>query len=171
MKPDQVETAYKTDMPMGQLSTVEALIVTSFRLWAAPHREPEATHPVWKTGLHVAGVAPWGLHAFDTLLWVTLASGAYPLDVRCHTSTKLGRDEAHLLKMLAMCQAGTINDGVMPLSLWMPCFAAQTALVHLQLFAVALCNAGLSIDPVIREARNPNHSSQLGQKPTPHTLH
>lgn len=171
MKPDTEQTTYKTDMPMGRLSTAEALIVTSFRLWAAPHMERDVSHSGWKTGLHVAGVAPYGLHAFDTLLWVTLASGSNPLDVRCHTCTELGRDEAHLLKMLAMCQAGTITDGVMPLNFWMPCFAAQAAFVHLQLFAVALCNAGLSIDPAIRDAHNRPHSAQTGQKPSQRTLH
>ncbi len=164
---------YAAETHMGRLSTAEAVVVSTFRLWFAPHCYPLESHPSWKTGLQVAGMAPWGLHAFDTLLWITMAAGTLELDVRCQHCSQLGHDEAWLLQMVNRAQVGLHVEAEAILRSWMTPAGARAGLRHLDLFSHALANVdllvGLSSSSVkLVPSRRPDRLKRAG---APTVLH
>lgn len=140
------EPMHAPESSIEHLATAETLVVSTLRLWVAPHARPHETHPNWKTGLHVAGVAPWGIHAFDTLLWITVAAGKRELDVRCEHCPCLGRDEAWMLQMVNHVQFELQPEAFGILAGWMPGAATRAAMHHLTLFGHALNNAGMIVE-------------------------
>ena len=140
------EPVYAPESSIEHLAAAGTLVVSTLRLWVAPHARPHETHPNWKAVLHVAGVAPWGIHAFDTLLWITVAAGEREIDVRCQHCPSLGRDEAWMLQMVNHVQFELQPEVFGILAGWMPCAAARAAMHHLTLFGHALNNAGMIVE-------------------------
>jgi len=168
-----VEPQFTPESSMGRLSTAAAVVVGTTRLWAAPHRAPWQSHPDWKTGLHVAGVVPWAIHAFDTMLWIAIAAGTRELDVRCQHCPALGRDEAWMLQMVNHAQFGLRPEALEILQDWMPEGAARAAIHHLNLVGYGLANAGLLVELPAGGARLlPAERPRRPDAPTePVTLH
>ena len=140
------EPVYAPESSIEHLAAAGTLVVSTLRLWVAPRARPHETHPNWKAVLHVAGVAPWGIHAFDTLLWITVAAGEREFDVRCQDCPRLGRDEAWMLQMVNHAQFELQPEAFGILAGWMPCAAARAAMHHLTLFGHALNNAGMIVE-------------------------
>ena len=137
---------FRPQSAVEHLATAEALTLTTLRLWAAPHREPETGHAPWFRGLQAAGVNQCGIHAFDTLFWIVLAAGTRELDVRCPTCPSLGVDEAWLLQLVSHSQFGLFPHAMDILEGWMNRAAVRAGIVHLNLFARALNEVGLIIE-------------------------
>ena len=157
------------ESPLECLSPAETLVVKTLRLWVAPHVRPHEMHTNWKTGLHVAGIAPWGIQAFDTLLWITMAAGRRTLDVRCERCPCLGLDEAWMLQMVNHVQFELQPEAVEILAGWLPGPATRAARQHLTWFGHALNSAGMIIEmpkegarllPAARAVRPPRPRGQ-----------
>ena len=170
------EPMYAPESLVERLAAPDALVVTTFRLWVALHVKPLEVHQNWKTGLHVAGVAPWGLHAFDTMLWIALAAGNRALDVRCQNCSTLGRDEAWMLQMVNHAQFELHPEALEIMAGWMPRAPARAAMHHLTFFGHALTSAGLVVEMPAGGARiltaaRPGRPPCPQGHPGPVTLH
>ena len=143
---DAQQLMFVPNSPVLELDTAKLLAVTTMRLWVAPHREPYEDHPFWKSGLHAAGIAPYGVNGFDTLFWITLAAGRRELDVRCLNCPHLGLDEAWLLQLVNHSQFGLYQEAMHILGSWMIGPAVRAGIIHLNLFARALSDAGLIVE-------------------------
>jgi hypothetical protein len=146
MQQDQDQPMFRPNSPVLHLGTAEMLAVTSVRLWVAPHREPYEDHPYWKFGMQAAHLKPGGVHAFDTLFWIVLAAAKRDLDIRCLNCPNLGLDEAWMLQMVNHSQFGLYQQGMNILDMWMIRPAVRAAIIHLNLFAHAMSDAGLIVE-------------------------
>jgi len=146
MSTEPQQPMFAPNSPVLALDTAKLLGVTTLRLWVAPHRDPYGDHPFWKSGLNAAGIAPYGVNGFDTLFWITLAAGRRPLDVRCLNCPHLGLDEAWLLQLVNHSQFGLAHEAMAILGSWMIGPAVRAAIIHLNLFARALSEAGLIVE-------------------------
>ncbi len=126
----------------AELSTAEAFVVVSQRLWAAPYRQPGQRHADWRHGFVAAGVEE-AERAFDELFRVVLRSALRSLDVRCARCGALGTDEIAFLRMIGQLQRGRCFEAEAVLSDWLPLPAVNTALAAAMIFATALAGAGL----------------------------
>ena len=79
----RLDPAYPPNAPISELRTPELLVLASVRLWAAPHRDPTATHPDWRGNFVAAGVEAAGAPAFDAFCRILATAAQMPLDVRC----------------------------------------------------------------------------------------
>lgn len=134
---------YAAESPLDDLRTAELLVVAVLRLWAAPLREPDRTHPHWHNGFLAADVGEDGLMAFDRLMRVAIATARQPLDLRCARCPRLGEDEARLLCIVGLLQQGRHADAGSMLDQWLPPSAVRLALPAAVGLAVALGEAGL----------------------------
>jgi hypothetical protein len=138
---------YVPRTPIASLRTAELLVVTTLRLWVAPHRAPQVRHPDWRGGLDAARIAAPAATSFDALLRILAACASRRLDVRCPRCRELGEDEARLLRLLRSLQSDRREPAAAILDLWLPPAAARMALGPAAGFAHALAEAGLFIPP------------------------
>jgi len=143
---DPQQPMFAPNSPVSEMDTAKLLAVTTLRLWVAPHREPYKDHPFWKSGLQAAGLASYGINGFDTLFWIALAAGWRQLDIRCLNCPHLGLDEAWLLQLVNHSQFGLYREAMNILNTWMIGPAARAGIIHLNLFARALSDAGLIVE-------------------------
>jgi hypothetical protein len=136
---------YPADMPIADLQTPEMFLVAVLRLWAAPYRNREQSHPHWRQGFVTAGLDDDGTAAFDSLLRIVAAASRQPLDVRCVRCVHLGEDEARFLELIGWVQRGRPGDAAMILLHWMPATAARAALPQAVLLASAMTSHGLAV--------------------------
>jgi hypothetical protein len=146
MQDDAQQPMFLPNSAVVDLDTAKLLTITTLRLWAAPHREPHKDHPYWKSGLNAAGLEPFGVNGFDTLMWIALAAGRRQLDIRCLNCPALGTDEAWMLQMVNHSQFGLYQEAANILGLWMIGPAVRAGVVHLNLFARSLSDAGLIVE-------------------------
>lgn len=130
--------SYPTDAEIAQLRTPEKFLVTTLRLWAAPHREPGATHPDWCGGFRFARLPGSAAVAFDTLLRIVATSSMRPLDVRCPKCAHLGSDEGILLQMIGSLQRDRMDEAAGLLAEWVPPSACRIGLRHADDLAAAM---------------------------------
>ncbi|MEM7120219.1 MAG: hypothetical protein AAF563_03005 [Pseudomonadota bacterium] len=147
MAVDLSQPIYPPHMPMAHLQTAQGLLVTSLRLWIAPHREPHRDHQFWQSGMHAAQISPMGIHALDTMLWVVMATAKRELDIRCVSCPELGLDEAWLLQLVNHSQFGLVAESQDILGLWLPETAVRAASINLNVFARLYTAAGLVVEP------------------------
>src|SRR5581483_6075138 len=129
---------YPTNTPVEDLQVAEMFLVATLRLWAAPHRDPAATHPHWRTGFSAGGLDDDGASAFDGLLRVIAIATRRPLDIRCVKCPRLGEDEASFLQLIGLIQRGCKVGADLILAEWLPPAAARTALSYAVIVAMAL---------------------------------
>lgn len=130
------------DLPLGALFAVSAL-----RLWAAPIRTPGRHYPDWRDSFTSAGMTDDGAPDFDTFLRIVVMHTRRPLDVRCPRCTRLGRDEAAFLHMIALLRADRGSEAATLLVDWLPHGVLGWALRYCAGFAGAMAGAGLVIPP------------------------
>lgn len=130
--------AYPTDADVTQLRTSETFLVTTLRLWAAPHRDPGAVHPDWCDGFRFARMPGSAAVSFDTLLRIVATSCTRPLDVRCAKCQHLGADEGLFLQMIGALQRDRMTEAAALLSDWVPPGACRVGLRHADDLAAAM---------------------------------
>jgi hypothetical protein len=138
----KVQAAQPTVSRTAELSTAESFVVVSLRLWAAPYRQPNLSHPDWRLGFAAAGVDE-AERAFDELFRLVLVSAERSLDVRCARCAQLGGDEIAFLRMVGQLQRCRWFEAETVLSDWLPAPVVNAALVAAMIFATALAGAGL----------------------------
>jgi hypothetical protein len=151
--PHQTEFAYAEDAPLDRLCTAELLLVTSLRLFAAAHCEPDAGHD-WRGGL--AAAAP----AFEALFGIVAITAWRPLDVRCRHCQHLGQDEARLLQIVGLLQHGRMFAARDVLAVWLPPAAARLAILPAKALAAALACDKLFV-PSVGTAQPTHRGSRL----------
>jgi len=119
------------------LVTAEMLALATLRLWAAPHRRPDQTHPDWRDGPRAARLEEDAADAFDVLMRLVVATAHRSLDVRCAHCPGLGEDEVAFLQMVRAAQAHPAA-GDAGLADWLPPAAVRAARPFLAQFAAAM---------------------------------
>lgn len=146
------ELAYAPNTAVAELRTAEMFVVSTLRLWAAPHRAPDEEHSDWRTGCRAAGIEHRGVPAFDTLLRIVVTATRRPLDIRCARCPHLGEDEAWMLQLVSALQCNRRDEAETILGVWLPPAAARMAMLPAMGFALALAGGGLVIPLRHREA-------------------
>lgn len=134
---------YETDAPVAGLTPGELFPLSALRLWAAPHRQPQATHPDWREGFVLADIDDRAAAAFDAFMGTVLTAATAALDVRCPRCARLGADEAILLLATGHLQRRHPLQATLLLGRWMAPAAVRIGIGHLGAFARAAADADL----------------------------
>lgn len=137
--------AYAPDAPLSELRTVETLLVTTVRLWALRHMEPEAGHPDWQSGLIAAGADADAIAAFGGLLAIVAAVPRRSLDVRCTCCSTLGADEGRFLQIIGFLQRDLRQSAGEIMADWLPPAALLVAMFAAHALAAALVRCDVII--------------------------
>jgi hypothetical protein len=129
------------NMPLAELRTAELLVVASLRLW----RDPARSRPDWCGGFAAAGLEAQDIAAFDRLIRIVATAARRDLDIRCRTDTRLGAEEARMLRLVSLLQRNRRPEAAVLLGDWVPPAAARVALSPAQRFAAALADCGLTL--------------------------
>lgn len=143
--PLRLPRAYPEDLPLAELTTAEALLVTAMRLWSLPLRDPTGHHPDWRTGFVAAAIDDAGIPAFEALFDLLQAASRRAYDVRCLRCPKLGDDEGLLLQLMSLIQHDRALLGSAILADWLEPSAARLALPPARALARALVDGRLVI--------------------------
>ncbi len=136
--------AYADNAPLSGLCTAELLLVTTLRLFAAAHCDPDGGYD-WRTGLLAAGAGCCAVPAFDALFGIVAAVPRRNLDVRCRHCPALGHDEGRLLQLVSLLQHGRMFDARDVLSDWLPAAAMRLAILPAKGLAFALARTQLLV--------------------------
>jgi len=146
VSPSPINPRYRPETPFHWLTTSELLVMTTLRLWAMPHRDPDRKHPDWREGLQAAGLGTDGVEAFDLLLRMVVCTTLRPLDVRCPGCPGVGLDEGLFLQTLLCLQQHREASAAALLADWMPPAAVRLAMPHARALAELLLDHGLTLD-------------------------
>jgi hypothetical protein len=136
---------YPPNAPIAELRTAEQFLVSSIRLWAAPHLEPTGSHPDWRGAFVAAGIEEDGGADFDSLFRIVAGSARRPLDVRCARCRQLGEDEAWLLQLISALQQERRLEAAAILGDWLPTAALPLAIRLALGVARAMAGVGLVV--------------------------
>jgi hypothetical protein len=128
---------------LRELNTGELLVVASLRLYAMPFRDPSRDHPDWRAGFVAAGIGPIAVPAFGALFRIVSRTNLYPLDIGCPHCRDLRRDEAKLLRLIALHHHGRQPEAATILREWLPSSAARMAAMPALGLAFALERGGM----------------------------
>lgn len=107
--------------------TAEMLLTMSLRLFAAGWSGVPTSHN-WREGFAAAGLARYGLPAFERLFRTVAAAPHRSLDVRCVHCAELGLDEGLFLQLIAHLQRRRFGEARDILGAWIPPAAIQIAM-------------------------------------------
>ena len=158
----QTLPAYSEGTQLPDLQTPELLLTTALRLFAAEwSRVP--THRSWREGFAAAGLARFGLPAFERLFRTVASAPRRSLDVRCMHCAELGVDEGLFLQLIAHLQRRRFGEARDILGGWIPPAAIRIAMPAARELALAMADRGLFIP-----ARHGRAMSLVPQSPQTH---
>jgi len=148
LAPPPVLPPYAPEMPVSELRTAEAFLVTSLRLWlAGQHRtvaapRAQGSHD-WRSGFAAAGLDEDGAPDFDMALRILQAGAQPPLALRDFRHPRLAADEAHLLQVFGHLQRGDVGAALAELQYRLPTKALRWMLRYVRSAAGAMAVRGL----------------------------
>jgi hypothetical protein len=139
------EPVYPINSPIAELRTAELFLVSSIRLWAAPHLDPAGSHADWRGAFVAAGIEEDGGADFDSLFRIVAGAARRSLDVRCARCRQLGEDEAWLLQLISALQQERRLEAAAILADWLQPAAVQLATRLALGVARAMAGVGLVV--------------------------
>ena len=146
---------YPIDAPLADLRTAELLLVATVRLFMTT-QEVGVRVRDWRAGFMAGGIDQDAVPAFETLIRIMIAATPRPLDFRCLGCSQLGVDEARLLQLISVFQAGRYADGGALLTIWLPPTAMPLAVLPAQELASAMALGGFHMPLRHSEAALPH---------------
>lgn len=146
--PSPVLPPYAPDMPIAELRTAEAFLVTTLRLWLA-ERSQEAKAPQgpgsmdWRSGFMAAGLEEDAAPDFDMALRILHAGAQPPLALRDFRHPCLAADEMRLLSVFGHLQRGDIGAALTELQYRLPTKSLRWMLRYARSAAGAMAVRGL----------------------------
>lgn len=139
---------YAPEMPVAELRTAEAFLVTVLRLWLAAKangaKAPQASGPKdWRSGFMAAGLEEDAAPDFDMALRILQAGAQPPLALRDVRHPRLAADEARLLSVFGHLQRGDIGSALTELQYRLPTKSLRWMLRYARSAAGALAVRGL----------------------------
>lgn len=146
--PASVLPPYVPDMPVAELRTAEALLVTTLRLWLAERsngvKAPRAHDSAdWRSGFMAAGLEEDAAPDFDMALRILHAGAQPPLALRDFRHPRLAADEARLLSVFGHLQRGDVGSALTELQYRLPTRSLRWMLRYARSAAGAMNVRGL----------------------------
>lgn len=139
------QPVYGPQTLLSDLTTAEALLAMTMRLFVLPWLEPGGDHPDWRAGLRAGGAPSWIAAMFGSLFQIVIAAGRRPPDVRALHCPRLGYDEGRLLQIVSLLQHHRNEEAEAALESWLPAAACRLALSPAEGLARGLKQAKLVI--------------------------
>lgn len=146
--PAPVLAPYAPEMPVAELRTAEAFLVTTLRLWLAERsggaKTPRAPGSMdWRSGFMAAGLEEDAAPDFDMALRI-LHAGAQPaLALRDFRHPRLAPDEMRLLTVFGHLQRGDVASALTELQYRLPTKSLRWMLRYARSAAGAMQVRGL----------------------------
>jgi hypothetical protein len=134
---------YAPDMPVAELRTAEAFLVTTLRLWAGEKASGAKTPRDWRSGFLAAGLEEDAAPDFDMALRILHAGAQPPLALRDFRHPRLAADEARLLSVFGHLQRGDVGAALTELQYRLPTKSLRWMLRYARSAAGALAVRGL----------------------------
>jgi hypothetical protein len=137
---------YAEGTQLPDLQTPEQLLTVALRLFAAEWSRVPTEHN-WREGFASAGLARFGLPAFERLFRTVASAPRRPLDVRCMHCAELGADEGLFLQLIAHLQRRRFGEARDILAAWIPPASIRIAMPAARELALAMTDRGLFVPP------------------------
>lgn len=139
---------YAPEMPVAELRTAEAFLVTTGRLWLAERSQGAKTSQAsilrdWRSGFLAAGLEEDAAPDFDMALRILHAGAQPPLALRDFRHPRLAADEARLLSVFGHLQRGDIGAALTELQYRLPTKSLRWMLRYARSAAGAMNVRGL----------------------------
>ena len=134
---------FAPDMPIAELRTAEAFLVTTLRLWLAERSQAPKAPRDWRSGFMAAGLEEDAAPDFDMALRILHAGAQPPLGLRDFRHPRLAEDEARLLSVFAYLQRGDVGAALTELQYRLPTKSLRWTLRYARSAAAAMAVRGL----------------------------
>jgi hypothetical protein len=125
--------------------SAEQTVLRAVRTWLRPHCDAYGKEESWRGVLVEAGLGADGIGQFDLLMGTLCRASRRTLDTRCRCASELAKDEAALLRTIALLQSTRSEAAVQLLNDWLPMPSVSGMLKSARWFAIALLDAGLRL--------------------------
>ncbi len=136
---------YAPDMPLADLRTAEAFLMTTLRLWLAEKTNGAKAPRDWRSGFMAAGLEEDAAPDFDMALRILHAGAQPPLALRDFRHPRVAADEARLLSVFGHLQRGDVGSALTELQYRLPSKSLRWMLRYARSAAGAMAVRGLML--------------------------